>query len=425
MKNLIQLSMDGPNVNWAVHREINDTINATHAGRKLLNVGSCGLHITHNAFRKGCKSSGWNIDTTLSSFYDLFKESPARREDYLITSQDDVWPQKFCTVRWLENISVAEQALKCLPHLSAYIKAAMKKEVSMPKTKTFETAKSSIDDPLLEVKLHVFISVAKDIEPFLERYPTDAPLLPIMVNALTLLTYNLCKRFIKEDQLPDSTSVVSLIRLDVEDETKQKEVMEIDIGFAAKERLKKIKATKKVSGLQIYRFRNECKLLFIQTAKKLLEKSPLVHPLVRHAAILDPNVMTSSSDSVLRKQIHEILAILTSSGRIDSGKADGIINELSMFRASLLSNSIDFDSDTERLDDFYRVNMAGKKEYGKAMELMQLILCLSHGQATVERGFSINDKVNNKFVKVCAVSCSSCFVITCYCDFIYIVFRQN
>ena len=46
---------------------------------KLLDVGSCGLHVVHGAFRTGMKQTGWGIDQVLKSLHSLFHDAPARR----------------------------------------------------------------------------------------------------------------------------------------------------------------------------------------------------------------------------------------------------------------------------------------------------------------------------------------------------------
>lgn len=76
-QNLIQLSMDGPNVNWKTFSLAQRNIEQ-QTGRKLLNVGSCGLHTLHNSFRAGCASTNWEIGNALSSLKWLFKDVPAR-----------------------------------------------------------------------------------------------------------------------------------------------------------------------------------------------------------------------------------------------------------------------------------------------------------------------------------------------------------
>lgn len=46
-QNLIQLSIDGPNVNWKLFSLAQQNIEE-QTGKKMLNVGSCGLHTQHN-----------------------------------------------------------------------------------------------------------------------------------------------------------------------------------------------------------------------------------------------------------------------------------------------------------------------------------------------------------------------------------------
>lgn len=80
-KNLVQLSMDGPNVNLKFHKPI-QTEMENDVNTVLLNMGSCGLHILHGAFKKGADAAQWNLDQFLSSAYWLLKDSLARRQDY-------------------------------------------------------------------------------------------------------------------------------------------------------------------------------------------------------------------------------------------------------------------------------------------------------------------------------------------------------
>ena len=81
----------------------------------MLNIGSCGLHIIHNAFRSGSMETNWEVGQTLSSLYWLFKDSPARRQDFVSITGSSVFPKQFCSHRWVENVTVVERALlkKC------------------------------------------------------------------------------------------------------------------------------------------------------------------------------------------------------------------------------------------------------------------------------------------------------------------------
>ena len=62
LKNVIQVSMDGPNVNWKMLDLIVEDRNSNETYPNLLDVGSCSLHVVHGAFRTGMKQTGWGID---------------------------------------------------------------------------------------------------------------------------------------------------------------------------------------------------------------------------------------------------------------------------------------------------------------------------------------------------------------------------
>ena len=50
---MIQVSMDGPNVNWKLLSSIVDERQSNDDYPELLDIGSCSLHVIHDAFRKG------------------------------------------------------------------------------------------------------------------------------------------------------------------------------------------------------------------------------------------------------------------------------------------------------------------------------------------------------------------------------------
>ena len=102
-KKLIQVSMDGLNVNWKMLDLMVEDKNSNETYPKLLDVGSCGLHVVHGAFRTGLKQTGWGIDQVLKSLHSLFHDAPARREDYIRIAGSEVFPLEFCGHRWLET----------------------------------------------------------------------------------------------------------------------------------------------------------------------------------------------------------------------------------------------------------------------------------------------------------------------------------
>ena len=76
-KMLAQVSMDGPNVNWKMYDKLVGERGENEQLLGLINVGSCGLHAVHGAFRSGAEKTNWVIDSILKAPYKLFDKSPA------------------------------------------------------------------------------------------------------------------------------------------------------------------------------------------------------------------------------------------------------------------------------------------------------------------------------------------------------------
>ena len=179
---LIQISMDRPNVNWKFHREVQSKL-TNETGKSLIMVGSCGLHIMYGAFNDGSDASTWPIQKLLVSLYMLFKDTPARREDYVTATGSHKFALKLCPHRWAENVRVAERAIEIWPHVKAYVKIT-EKSVPNPATTSYDAVVSCTKDPLIIVKLLCFISIAKLDTPFLVEYQTDKPMMPFIASDL-------------------------------------------------------------------------------------------------------------------------------------------------------------------------------------------------------------------------------------------------
>lgn len=184
-KGLVQLSMDGPNVNFKF-QDLIQTEFERDVNTMLLNVGSCGLHILHGAFKKGADALNWNVDQFLSNAYWLLKDSPARREDYAkaVGQISPLMPLKFCKTRWVENVPVTERMIKILTDLK-YVNAVGAGKFPNPGTKSYTTVNEGCRDPLLLAKLAFHLSFSKEVAPFLNLYQTDRPMIPFLAADLS------------------------------------------------------------------------------------------------------------------------------------------------------------------------------------------------------------------------------------------------
>ncbi len=140
-KSLIQLSMDGPNVNIRVYNELNEEIKNNHKIH-LLNIGMCSLHKCNNAYRTGVVASAWNISMFLRSIFIVCHDVPAHRDDYVKGTGS-----QHCLTRWVENSRVADRAIEVVPSMKIYIEAF--KSVHNPGIKSFDIVMDYCKDKLL------------------------------------------------------------------------------------------------------------------------------------------------------------------------------------------------------------------------------------------------------------------------------------
>ncbi|CAH3149087.1 unnamed protein product [Pocillopora meandrina] len=240
--NILQLSMDGPNVNWKLHELFQELISEVDENAPILvNVGSCGLHIVHNAFKAGSKASTWSIQEVLSSLHWLFVDSPARREDYTEITSSVVFPIKYCKHRWLENLPVVVRAQEIWKEVTFYVTTVQRSsKYSVPTSKSYKTIRDSTQDPLMPLKFAAFESVAKQLQPFLVQFQSDSPLLPFVASSLEKVIRGLMKRFVKADVLQGASSAVKLLKIDFKKRENCLDVEKLDVGFVAATKLKRI-----------------------------------------------------------------------------------------------------------------------------------------------------------------------------------------
>ena len=89
-----------------------------------------------------------------------------------------------------------------------------------------------------------------------------------------------------------------------------------------------------------------------------------------------------------------ILEILVEAHRLKSAECDEVMYQFGQFLdySAGESDFEDFDPSepTSRVDKLLYEHMAGNKQLAKVWNVVKLLLLMSHGQATVESGFSVN-----------------------------------
>lgn len=99
LSKLVQVSMDGPNVNLKFLRKVDADRKETNLC-DLIDIGTCNLHTVHNAFKRGAESTDWKLKELMRGCFQLLHDSPARREDFVSITGAKKFPMHFCATRY-------------------------------------------------------------------------------------------------------------------------------------------------------------------------------------------------------------------------------------------------------------------------------------------------------------------------------------
>ena len=394
MKDMVQLGMDGPSVNWKLYENLSQKLQQEY-GTSLINIGSCGLHVVHNSFKRGIASTEWKVSSFLSSLYYLLKDAPARLEDYIHASDSSLKLLKFVSQRWLKNVPVCQRAICIYDNVIKFVDAAESKKVPKPQCKSYEVIAECTKDECFLAKLYFFKCVAEHLQPFLLQFQTDRPMVPFMAPSMNKLLRGLMRRFIKKEKLECSDD--QLCKIDVTNTEFHMNYTKIDIGFAS-EKLTAGSGKKKPSERMQMQFRMECKACLIAVLSKLIEKSPVSYSIVRHLSCLSPSLMVSGKDLCYGK-FKKVLSFLVNCNWLNQDDCDTVLQEFTMLLDAIPKDRFKaFNPSEDRLDTLL-IEYVAADTYKHLRNVLKIILVLSHGQSTVERGFSTNKEVEVENMK--------------------------
>ena len=95
--------MNGPLVNLKFLQELVKYQEELEIVEKMIDIGTCGLHVVHGAFKCGTESTDWNIKETLKGSHELLHDTLARRADLIFRL-----PAIFCATKWIEDKRVSD-----------------------------------------------------------------------------------------------------------------------------------------------------------------------------------------------------------------------------------------------------------------------------------------------------------------------------
>lgn len=380
---LLQISMDGPNVNLKFLKNVKELLSESDC--KILDLGTCGLHIIHGALQHGHKSTAWKVDVVLRAMYGIFKDSPARRANFMEITGSSEFPLKFCSVRWVENVNVCERALKVFDNVKKYIEFSKK---ALPGSATCENIVNACQDKLILAKISFFSYIANILQPFLKKFQTSEPMIPFLYENLFILVKHLMKNIIKSSIIEEAKSLDGLFLIDLDDPKNLRLRKNTDIGIVTTSYLNTSGAVESEKN----NFLAECFLFVKTTTKKIFERMSKNFAVLKAVSCLNPYLL-KNNPVLCEKRMVCLLQLLYSKAQISPACSERAKIQFEIFLEKLKSeykeHLYSFNEEI-RLDDFYFDILKSRDEFSDFWGVVKIILVLSHGNAAVESGFSIN-----------------------------------
>lgn len=149
----------------------------------------------------------------------------------------------------------------------------------------------------------------------------------------------------------------------------------------------------KLSDREKLEFRMECKKFLCAMTLKIMERSPLKFELVKCASSVAPASVVKGG-TVDEQNFSGLVDILYSTKNITATVADAAKNEYRTLRnlaaKELTASFGTFNVSTDRLDEFYFKLLDDQPGYAHVWDVFKMVFVLSHGNAAVESGFSVN-----------------------------------
>ena len=237
MERLLTLIRDGPNVNKTIFSKLAEKIKEEKPEFVgFVDLGSCVLHVVHNAFGKGLEKNGKDIDQFCMDLHALFKYSAARRESYQeLQCELDVELNTFqqhTQVRWLSLGPAIKRVLEQWDVICVFITDLGKNVQTVPKSINFRRVANMLAEGqkgVTKTTLEFLNNVTPVFEEFLREGQSSGPQVHVLYDRICELLKKLMGRCLKKKAFQD-TYGNDLAAIDCTDVAKQLSDHELVIG---------------------------------------------------------------------------------------------------------------------------------------------------------------------------------------------------
>ena len=299
--------------------------------------------------------------------------------------------------RWVEDKKVSNRIIEIWPSIVKIVNHWSKLAPSkQPKCKSYEVLKGAVKDPLVVAKLNFFSFLAGHFLPYLTSYQSQKPMIPFLHSDLQQMVKELLGLTIKSELIDKcKENSKSLLKGDLRDVNNHIRKKDMHLGFGTLDEIQSLLRNDLAYQANISRFRVEAREFLVAMMEKIFQKNPLSSQFVQYATVFDPKVLLNQAPGDCKSLFGKLMRVLVGLKIVPSTQADKALSEFTSFHESCMSEKrSDFEKfkrHKDRLDDFFMKTEIGS--YKNLFSILKLVLVLSHGQANVERCFSVNNNV--------------------------------
>ncbi|CAF2889007.1 unnamed protein product [Rotaria sp. Silwood2] len=401
LKQLLMLGRDSPFVNLSLENLIENEMKKIGCG--LLKIGGCHLHVAHNGFKAGLSSSDWNVQNKCIDMYSWFKQSPARKQDLIDVIDDfNCIMEKsmlyFTNTRWVLLGKVITRILTLWEPLHECFLTFLpdNQKVQIRNNERYDRIKLTLTSYVIKIRLHFILFLCETIfDRFLTLFQQEAPLIHLLHYELSSLYRMILLKFLAHDYVGDKAGG-DLLDIDFILNEKQLNNKHIRI-----ERSRKVLTH--LTQKERETFFEDVKKIYHATTEYFKKNLPLKNSFLRDVQILHPSFKsTQYSDELVR--ISRAVTGLLTDREIDCSRDEWLNYSLDNIDEKwYIKDKKEGDSGSEcityhRIDYYWNKVLAittadGRPKYPTLGKLIKNILIIPHGNADIERGFSINENM--------------------------------
>lgn len=388
LKKVMTICRDGPNVNKTLFALFQESLKKLNL-KPLIDLGSCNIHIVHNAFLKGCEKLGLDVSDFIIQVYYYFHHHDVRCENFSKIQVDKQIAQHVFIVhicsRWLTLGPAAERAEEQLPVLLEYfLKYVPRNDPETIKKKNYCAIREYLNNNSLKTYLQFIQYIAKifTVE-FTLLMQKEEPLIHILYSQLKKLIIILLSNFIKASVLESITFTKENIRKILKDSNSFMELSKIIVGERTKKSLASLPELTKAS------FLLEAKNFYVASVNHILDKINCFSTL-RYFECLDPVKIKNPNSCSYILKIADLLPLTIDKEKLECEWKLLTQDEKIVFRLQT----------KERIDTYWNNIFQIQSNvdntipmYAEVKRVVQNALALTHGNSDVERGFSTSGDI--------------------------------